>query len=177
LALEIASSPNKSTFMTLTTTTPAQELFELSKVVWGERGIGDFLTYLLSGTNPLLRNAWELGLGKELYTKREIGPPEQGGGISVPEYLGRQTGAFYELPVEEGERLTRLRFAISKAIKGDDLPRARDLAQEYVRRHRLLWDSGLVDMVPKELRRAFRQEDYQRRRGMAKVDPGRGLGV
>jgi hypothetical protein len=221
MSLEIYESPNEAKYLTLSNMTPAQEMFEMAKIVWGERGMGDFFTYLLSGSNPLIKGAWELAAGREIYTKREIGPPELGGGITTSEWLLRQTGVLYELPkkvlphflpgkgddevdvgagvarlllggryqekkvtavvrerqFEEGERLTRLRFAIRKAVEDDDVGRARELSRQYVQRNRLLWDSGLLDMVPKELRRAFRQEDYEKRMGTREVDPLEPLGI
>ena len=65
---------------------------------------------------------------------------------------------------EEGDRTQRIRFAIKRAVEDGDAPEAQRLALEYVARMRVLWDVGMVDMVPKVLRARFRNEKRQMNR-------------
>ena len=65
---------------------------------------------------------------------------------------------------EEGENTQRLRFAIKRAVARGDEKEAETLAAEYVARMRLMFEVGMIDMVPKQLRGKFRRELAERRR-------------
>ena len=206
-AIHIASHQDEATFLAVSSLTPAQELAEIGQAVMGGEGFTDFLRYFLSGINPLVRNLGELAIGSDMFSRRKIGPREEGGAFTAPEYLFRQTGLIYELTriksafqgekgddevdwfggaarsiiggrvqkqqleslirtkrYEAGESASRIRFAIRKSIEEGDQDEARRLSLKYVELHRELWDVGLREMVPKALRRMFRQQDGQKRR-------------
>jgi hypothetical protein len=207
LAIEVNNSEKDATFLTVNSMTPAQELFEIGQGIFGADGFTEMVKYGMAGTNPLVRNLFELAFGREMFTGFEIGKPEEGAAVTYPKWLLKQTGAIYELSTkvpeafigvkgdgevdiaggvmrsiiggrlqkrevdsliksrrfESGESATRLRFAIRRAVKDGDEEEARRLALRYTEMHRQLWDIGLIDLVPKALRRLFRQQDYQRR--------------
>lgn len=209
LAVEVLNSPKSSTFLTVNTMTPAQELFEVGQAAMGQDGFAEFVKYGMSGTNPLVKNLYELAAGRELFTGFKIGDKAEGAAVTYPMYLFKQTGIWYEamhkIPeafkgvkgddevdissgimraviggrlqkreldslikskrFEAGESATRLRFAIRRAIKEEDTEEARRLSLRYVAMHRQLWDIGLVDLVPKAMRRLFRRQDYDARVG------------
>jgi hypothetical protein len=96
LAIQVASAPGEASFLSLGTLTPAQELFDVGQAVMGREGIESAMQWLMGGLNPMLKAMPEIAAGREIFTRRDIGPPEEGGAITYPEWLGRQFGAIPE---------------------------------------------------------------------------------
>jgi hypothetical protein len=97
MALDVWNNRENAIFLNLNSLTPAQEIFEMGQALMGTEGFSHFMKYFIGAWNPLLKNAVELAAGREMFTRFEIGDPEAGAAISIPEYLARQTGFFYEM--------------------------------------------------------------------------------
>ncbi|MBW2559833.1 MAG: hypothetical protein JRE40_03140, partial [Deltaproteobacteria bacterium] len=97
MALSVIQNKQNAVFLNLNSLTPAQEIFEIGQGLMGVEGLQNFARFYLSATNPILKNTVELATGQELFTRFGIGDPKEGNAITMHEWMGRQTGVFYEL--------------------------------------------------------------------------------
>ncbi len=110
MAIHISANPKSARFLLMGSLTPAQEIFEIGAGVMGQEGFGDFMNYFVSSSNPLVKSAFEIAAGVNIFTGQGIGDPAMGE-TSVPEHLGRQTGTIGSLfrgvfhPVRTVERI------------------------------------------------------------------------
>lgn len=89
IAVQIGSNPTLR-FALLKTLTPAQELFEAGSATMGGDGFFQFLQYVMSSTNPLLKMLPEIAGQKEFFSGRPLG--DVPGGIPWADYLLNQIG-------------------------------------------------------------------------------------
>lgn len=94
IAVQISDRP-EAKFALLSIFTPIQELIEIGQAALGGDGLVETLKYATSSASPLVKAPFELGMGEELFTGREIGDPRMGK-VSHWRYLAEQFRPFRE---------------------------------------------------------------------------------
>jgi hypothetical protein len=97
LAIGMWNTKDSAVFLNLQTLTPAQELMQMGQSILGVEGFSNFLRYFTSSSHPIVKSAFEIAAGREIYSQQEIGEPGTGATLSMPDYLWRQTGMINEL--------------------------------------------------------------------------------
>jgi len=95
IATQIGADP-KARFLLLSLFTPAQEMFEMGQGLMGQDGFVEALKFIASSANPVLKVPFELSVGKELFTGRDIGDPNYGK-ISYMDYVAQQIRPYREI--------------------------------------------------------------------------------
>lgn len=90
VGVQIGAHPSMR-FALLKTLTPAQELFEAGVATMGGDGFFEFLKYVTSSANPLLKALPEIATQREIYSGRPLGN-DVPGGIPWADYLLNQLG-------------------------------------------------------------------------------------
>lgn len=162
VAVQISKGP-EAQMLLLSMFTPAQELFEVGQIMFGQEGFMETMRYAMSSTNPLMKAPLELAVQKEIFTGREIGDTDLGADISMAEYLAMQLRPFRE--VKRISTRTDLSPAQDILLRGIIGGRLQTLDKEGAERRKSFETGETVRQLRRTIKRALDDdnEDEARR--------------
>jgi hypothetical protein len=147
LALQVGTDPDNRRALTLTSSLPTEAatyaLSFLFSPFLGAGALQDSISYGINGINPVMKSFYEIGTGREAFTKRTISG-QGNGDLTIGEYLMGQIRPLHEFGVCQlrGGPLQRAfadnpAIGVSRAIIGgrlqplDEERRVQNLQREY----------------------------------------------
>lgn len=94
LSLQVGKDPDHRFALMFGGALPAADVFQYLTPVLGPEGVQDFLRYFVSGLNPVLGSAIDLGTGRERFSGRTIGAE---GDVTPIEYIKNQVRPLAEI--------------------------------------------------------------------------------
>ena len=164
LMIQTSSADGSTKGLNIGNMAPIDDLLRTGQAVFGPEGFKEMVHYFIGSTSPILKSAFELGTGQQVFDGRKIGDPELGE-KSITQYMVDQIGYYQSYKgLERGFSRDGLEGLLWKlAVRGRWQPLDIDRLQVGIS----IDTSEEIKLLRRSVNRAMKEGDEERAEAIA----------
>ena len=164
LMIQTSSADGSTKGLNIGNMAPIDDLIRTGQAVFGPEGFKDMVHYFIGSTSPIMKSAFELGTGQQVFDGRKIGDPELGE-KSITQYMFDQIGYYQSYKgLEKGLSRDGLEGLLWKlAVRGRWQPLDIDKLQVGIS----IDSSEEIKLLRRSVNRAMQEGDEERAEAIA----------